>query len=57
MERVEYEYCLRCGRKLKSSENRLRGMGKVCWEKSQQTLIQKPLFDPKNNSGKSQNNA
>ena len=30
----EYEYCLRCGRKLKTLENRLRGMGLVCWKKS-----------------------
>ena len=29
-----YKYCLRCGRKLVSLENRKRGMGKVCWEKS-----------------------
>lgn len=30
----EYNYCLRCGRRLISPENRARGMGKVCWEKS-----------------------
>lgn len=30
----DYEFCLRCGRKLKNPENRLRGMGKICWEKS-----------------------
>ena len=47
MEQKEHEYCLRCGRKLKSVENRQRGMGKVCWEKSQQILIQKSLFNPK----------
>lgn len=47
MEQREHEYCLRCGRKLKSAENRQRGMGKVCWEKSQQTPIQRPLFNPK----------
>ena len=47
MGQKEHEYCLRCGRKLKSVENRQRGMGKVCWEKSQQILIQKPLFNPK----------
>lgn len=44
-EQKEYEYCLRCGRKLKSKENRMRGMGKRCWEKSQDSLGQKPLFD------------
>jgi len=31
---TEYNYCLRCGRKLKKPENRIRGMGKICWEKS-----------------------
>ena len=30
----EYNYCIRCGRRLKSQENRLRGMGKTCYEKS-----------------------
>ena len=30
-----YKYCLRCGKRLKSLENRKRGMGKTCWEKSQ----------------------
>ena len=29
----EYDRCLRCGRKLKKSEYRLRGYGKICWEK------------------------
>ena len=30
-----HRYCLRCGRRLISLENRQRGMGQVCWEKSQ----------------------
>lgn len=30
-----HKYCLRCGKRLKSLENRKRGMGKTCWEKSQ----------------------
>ena len=30
----EFDRCLRCHRKLKTPENRLRGMGKICWEKS-----------------------
>ena len=30
----EYNYCIRCGRRLKNVEYRLRGMGKVCYEKS-----------------------
>ena len=29
----EYNYCIRCGRRLKSEENRKRGMGKICYEK------------------------
>lgn len=31
----EYVYCLRCGKRLHSEENKKRGMGKVCWEKTQ----------------------
>ena len=30
-----YPVCRRCGRVLKSDEAKERGMGKVCWEKSQ----------------------
>ena len=40
---VQYKYCLRCGRKLKKPENVVRGMGKVCWEKSK-TENQRRLF-------------
>ena len=29
----EYEYCLRCGRKLKSDKSRLQGYGDICFEK------------------------
>ena len=29
-----YKYCKRCGRQLKSEENRLRGFGKVCFERA-----------------------
>lgn len=32
-EQKQYDRCLRCGRKLKTTENRLRGYGKICWEK------------------------
>ena len=38
----EYDRCLRCGRKLKSKENRLRGYGKICYKKqkmSKNTLL------------------
>lgn len=29
----EYEYCLRCGRKLKSPETRAKGYGVICEKK------------------------
>ena len=41
----EHEYCLRCGRKLKSPENRLRGMGLTCWKKSKKYGKHR-LFNP-----------
>lgn len=40
----EYNYCLRCGRKLKTEETRLLGMGKVCAEKSKHDTRRR-LFD------------
>lgn len=46
----EYQYCLICGRRLKSDENRKRGMGKVCWHKSNSGCIIKPLFEVQNSS-------
>lgn len=33
MKSKEYEYCLRCGRKLKSPETRAKGYGLVCEKK------------------------
>jgi hypothetical protein len=36
-EKKVIRYCRKCGRRLKSDEAIERGMGKVCWEKSQQT--------------------
>ncbi len=33
LELKEYEYCLRCGRKLKNPEARLKGFGVVCEKK------------------------
>jgi hypothetical protein len=36
--------CKRCHRKLKTPEAIERGMGKVCWEKSQTSPVKKPLF-------------
>lgn len=29
----EYEYCLRCGRKLKSDKTRKQGYGIICYKK------------------------
>lgn len=35
MERIRlYKYCLRCGRRLRSEDARVRGMGKTCYEKA-----------------------
>lgn len=39
----EYEYCLRCGRKLKSVETRRKGYGIVC-EKKMRVEHRKKLF-------------
>lgn len=32
----EYQYCLRCGRKLKNSKARKLGYGIICYKKSKQ---------------------
>ena len=48
-DKYEYTFCRRCGRRLKTPENRARGMGRVCWEKSQITL-KKGLFDANGNT-------
>lgn len=40
----EYEFCLRCGRKLKNENYRKVGLGKVCLAKSKSEKIQRPLF-------------
>lgn len=42
----EYDYCLRCGRKLKNPKSRLIGYGIVC-EKKMQSEQKKQLFDSK----------
>ena len=36
-----YKYCIRCGRLLKNTENRKRGMGQICWLKYQTELTKK----------------
>jgi len=40
----EYDKCLRCGRKLKTPENRLRGYGKICYQKQITKNNVKKLF-------------
>ena len=37
----EYDRCLRCGRKLKSPENRKIGYGPICLKKSQNKRTKK----------------
>lgn len=41
----EYEFCLRCGRKLKSPETRAKGYGVVC-EKKMKNAVKIRLFEP-----------
>jgi len=45
----EYEFCLRCGRKLKNPDNRRIGYGKTC-EKKMKNALKSRLFEPKNKS-------
>lgn len=42
-----YKYCQRCGKRLKSEENRLRGYGETCFQKARQEAKGlKPLIIP-----------
>lgn len=43
-EEIDHPVCIRCNRKLKSPDARLRGMGDVCWKKYQQEQAKKKLF-------------
>ena len=40
----EHEYCLRCGRKLKNQEARLKGYGEIC-EKKMRVEHRRKLFE------------
>ena len=44
----EYNYCLRCGRRLKNPEYKKLGYGKICYEKSkveiEERKVRKGLF-------------
>ena len=44
MESKEYEFCLRCHRKLKKEEARKIGYGKICYEKSKTEKPKLTLF-------------
>ena len=45
MEKQEYQFCIRCGRRLKTQEARERGMGKICAEKYIEKEGKKKLFE------------
>ena len=40
----EHEFCLRCGRRLKTMENRIRGYGDTCFKKRKAVRVN-ALFD------------
>lgn len=42
----EHEYCLRCGRKLKNPEARIKGYGITCEQKLKHSMTRR-LFDGK----------
>lgn len=41
---MQYEKCLRCGRKLKTEESKELGFGKICWIKYNSENNYKELF-------------
>lgn len=43
---AEYEFCLRCHRKLKTETAKQLGYGKICYEKSKTEKHRKTLFKP-----------
>ena len=47
----EYEFCLRCGRKLKNPEARAKGFGLVCEQKMKHEAKQR-LFEIGGKNGK-----
>ena len=40
-----YDFCLRCGRRLKKVESQTIGMGKVCIAKTKMQKVIVPLFE------------
>ena len=55
-EKKMHPVCKRCGRRLKSNETRERGMGKVCWEKSQHTSKYRLFYQGGSKNELSKNN-
>lgn len=51
VENKEYQFCLRCGRKLKNPKARVLGYGVVC-ERKIKTDNKKKLFDTGGDNGK-----
>ena len=41
-----YKYCRRCGKRLKGEENRIRGYGKICFEKARAEARRRALVPP-----------
>lgn len=39
-----YQYCRRCGRRLKTEESKKLGLGRCCYQKEVRTKYSKPLF-------------
>ena len=42
----EYNYCLRCGKRLKSAKYRKIGLGPTCYKKAQKESQKRQLFKP-----------
>lgn len=41
---IEYEFCIRCGKRLKEPEYRILGLGPVCYEKMLEERKKLKLF-------------
>lgn len=54
----EYNFCLRCNRRLKNPTARMLGYGSICFRKTQHS-IQSPLFqvEGREQNGKARNEA
>ncbi len=45
MDKQDYQFCIRCGRRLKTPEARELGMGKICAKKYQEKETKRKLFE------------